>query len=148
VTYNVFKNNDIAYFNENQKINNLAYNIDNYDNYNNYKEGNQNQYHLTIEEKNNKMKRFQNKLDFNKKENTQINVERKTNKKNDDFTEIKKKFRINSIKTAINLFTNQANGFIKEKIYFELNKGLHDRVIRKISLGGTSDTIDNLRVSS
>lgn len=150
VTYNEFKNDEVSYFHENLKTNfpyNFDFNKNNNNNDNNYDEVIENQSQLNTDKKN-KMKSFQNNFDISKKVNSQIVVEKKAKKKDDDYTEIKNNFKINSIKTAINLFSNQASGFIKEKIYFELNKGLHDKVIRKISLGGTSDAIDNLRVSS
>lgn len=67
---------------------------------------------------------------------------------NNNFNELQNKANVKTIKTGINLFYNQADGFIKEKYYFELKKGVHNKLVRKISLGGTSDNVKYLRVTS
>ncbi len=87
------------------------------------------------------------KFDYLNKGSKIILTSKEENNKN-DYKKIKNNFKIDSIKTSINLFKNQSSGFVRDKIFFELSKGYNYKIIRKISLSGTSEGIDNLMVSS
>jgi len=61
---------------------------------------------------------------------------------------IKNTHHINLIDTEILIPKNFSHGFVKELIQYELTKGKYDKIVRKISLGGTSDKIHSFKIGS
>jgi hypothetical protein len=57
-------------------------------------------------------------------------------------------FNISDIETKIKISKEYSYGIIKDKIKFELPKGLHNTILHKISIGGTSNKFHSFRVLS
>jgi hypothetical protein len=57
-------------------------------------------------------------------------------------------FNINDIETKIKISRDYTYGIIKDKIKFELPRGYHNKIVHKISLGGTNNNLHSFRVSS
>jgi len=57
-------------------------------------------------------------------------------------------FNITDVDSEIKIYKDNSYGIIKEKIKFELTQGVHNKIIRKISLDGTSDKLYNFKISS
>lgn len=56
--------------------------------------------------------------------------------------------KIKSIKTEITIHGDSADGYVNEKVNFQLEKGKIDKIIKIFSLGGTSDNLHSFRIST
>lgn len=56
--------------------------------------------------------------------------------------------KYNSIKTEITIHSDSADGYVNEKVNFKLEKGKFNKIVKKFSLGGTSDKLHSFRVST
>jgi len=56
--------------------------------------------------------------------------------------------KIKGIKTEISIHNDSADGYVNEKVNFELEKGKIDKIIKIFSLKGTSDNLHSFRVST
>jgi hypothetical protein len=56
--------------------------------------------------------------------------------------------QITSIKTDITIHSDSPDGYVNEKVNFALEKGKFNKIIKKFSLGGTSDKLHSFRIST
>lgn len=55
---------------------------------------------------------------------------------------------VKSLKTDITIHSDSPDGYVNEKVNFELKKGKMNKIVKKFSLGGTSDKLHSFRISS
>lgn len=81
--------------------------------------------------------------------NHKSNLDSKTNKRHiTSFSQEDNKYKIESINTHIQLSTSSPNGKIKEFADFILENGTFTNITKILSLHGSSDTFQNIKVSS
>ena len=56
--------------------------------------------------------------------------------------------QIKNLKIDITIHSDSPDGYVNEKVKFELKKGKLNKIVKKFSLGGTSDKLHSFRISS
>lgn len=56
--------------------------------------------------------------------------------------------KMKSIKTEVTIHSDSPDGYVNEKVNFILEKGRFNKIVKKFSLGGTSDKLHSFRIST